>query len=55
MLEKDPARRATLKDILKHEWVTNKGEENIEVEQVENFNNGDLGNVSRLVKLKKMG
>jgi hypothetical protein len=54
MLEKNPVERIILKDILKHPWVTKNYQEKIEVEQVDVFDNGNLGNVDRLVKLKKL-
>lgn len=52
MLIKDPAKRATLKDILKHSWVTNNGEETVDADKIDDHN--DLGNIRRLVQLRKI-
>ena len=54
MLKKEPSQRATLKDILENPWVTNNSSEQVKPEECDEFHKS-LGNVNRLVKMRKMG
>lgn len=60
ILVKDPEKRATLEDILNDEWVTDNGNEKIELDQAEielqdNTGKKGFGNLKRLLKSKAMG
>ena len=43
-----------MKDILENPWVTNNGLEQVKPEECDVFHKS-LGNVNRLVKMRKMG
>jgi len=46
MLEKNPDERASLTSIIQHQWVTNKGKEQIQLEEVQVEKN-IFGNIKR--------
>ena len=51
ILEKDPNKRATLEEILVNSWVTNKGTETIQLQEVDVYSHG-FGNINQLLKLR---
>lgn len=60
ILVKDPEKRATLEDILNDDWVTDNGQEIIELDQAEielqdNTGKKGFGNLRRLLKSKALG
>ena len=58
MLDKDPAKRATLDDLLTSDWVTKNGQEVINPDDVardmEEHTKG-FGNINRLLRSKALG
>ncbi len=50
LLEKDPARRWRLQDVIRSEWVTNKGKEQLDIECVEE-SASKFGNLDRLKRV----
>jgi len=60
MLAKDPDNRMTVEDILKDDWVTNFGEEEIDLKNVDHdemdkTGKKGFGNLQRLLKSKALG
>ena len=60
MLIKDPEKRATLEDVLEDPWVTDNGNDKIELDQAEidfqdNTGKKGFGNLKRLLKSKALG
>ena len=55
ILRKDSSKRITLEEIFGDPWVTKNGQEIIEPDQVQHFNNGFIGNVERLIRMNSMG
>jgi hypothetical protein len=55
----DPDKRATIQDIVQSNWVTNNGQEKIDLTKVEydsidkNGIKSGFGNISRLIKQKE--
>ena len=55
ILRKDSSKRITLEEIFGDPWVTKNGQEIIEPDQVQHFNNGFIGNVDRLIRMNSIG
>jgi len=60
MLTKNPEDRMTIEEILKDDWVTNLGEEVIDIKEVEHdeldkTGKKGFGNLKRLLKSKALG
>lgn len=52
----DPVKRFTIDDIIKHDWITDGGKIQVEVEKVEEFKDGrdGFGNLQRAITTKGM-